>query len=465
MTDKPILLWLRRDLRLADHPALHAAAASGRPVIPVVIRDAALDRLGAAARWRMGQALAHFDARLQGLGSRLVLRSGPALEVLRGLVAETGAATILWSRAYDGASVELGRRVKDWAKAHDITAKSYNGSLLFEPWEVTTATGGPYRVFTPFWRAVKDRPVPDPVQAPSQLRPPTHWPDSEILGSWRLSEGVGRGAEVLARHALVGEERARSRFAAFLAGPVARYATDRDMLALPGCSGMSEPLTYGEVSPRLLWHLAQGKPGAEAFLRQLVWRDFAWQLFFHRPDMAEENWREGWDGFPWRGDNAQALAWKQGRSGVPLVDAAMRELYVTGRMHNRARMVSASYLTKHLLTDWRVGLRWFADCLTDWDEAANAMGWQWVAGTGPDAAPFFRVFNPETQAVRFDPEGRYRRRWIAEGEAAPTQTALSYFDAVPRSWALDPKAPRPEPALPLAEGRQRALAAYAAHRT
>ena len=211
-----------------------------------------------------------------------------------------------------------------------------------------------------------------------------------------------------------------------------------------------------------VWHagwraLQEGAAGAEAFLKELAWREFAHHLVFHSPRIVERNWREEWDGFAWRGDNDDAERWRRGMTGEPVVDAAMRQLYVTGVMHNRARMIVASYLTKHLLTDWRVGQAWFAECLTDWDAASNAMGWQWVAGSGPDAAPYFRIFNPATQASKFDAEGVYRRRWL--GDASPE--ARRYFDAVPLAWRLDPDAPAPAPIISLEAGRARALAALA----
>ena len=211
--------------------------------------------------------------------------------------------------------------------------------------------------------------------------------------------------------------------------------------------------------------MAEGNAGAETFLKELVWREFAWHLMYHYPDLDRTSWKPGWENFPWRGNNPDAEAWRRGMTGEPFVDAAMREMYVTGRMHNRARMIVASYLTKHLLTDWRVGLAWFADCLTDWDPAANAMGWQWVAGSGPDAAPYFRIFNPASQAEKFDPDQSYRRRWIAELSRQPGPLAQSYFAAVPQSWQLDPAARYPMPRIDLAEGRARALAALAQGKT
>jgi deoxyribodipyrimidine photo-lyase len=282
-----------------------------------------------------------------------------------------------------------------------------------------------------------------------------------------MGAAMQRGAVVVARYQAAGEAAARAKLDAFLAGPVDGYARRRDLPGVAGTSRLSENLTYGEIGIREVWHAAfrareAGSAGAESFLRELGWREFAWHLMHHSPGLAQTNWKPEWDAFPWRDDNPEAERWRRGMTGEPLVDAAMREMYVTGTMHNRARMVAASYLTKHLLTHWTVGLDWFADCLTDWDPAANAMGWQWVAGSGPDAAPYFRIFNPEGQAGKFDPDRSYRHRFVAELAPAPGADALSFFDAVPRSWDLRPDQPYPAPVIDLAAGRTRALAAYEA---
>jgi deoxyribodipyrimidine photo-lyase len=276
-----------------------------------------------------------------------------------------------------------------------------------------------------------------------------------------------RGAGVLARHCDPGEAAAQARLETFAASRMEDYKDRRDYPGEDATSGLSEYLTYGEISPRHLWHAAlhgeaEGKAGAEHFRKEVVWREFAYHLMYHTPQILDANWREEWGAFPWITDeNApEVVAWKQARTGVGFVDAALREMYVTGRMHNRARMVVASYLTKHLLVHWRVGQAWFEDCLTDWDPASNAMGWQWVAGCGPDAAPYFRVFNPATQLDKFDPDGAYHRQWIAEDATQPSVTALSYFDAVPKSWGLDPTNPYPSPIVALDVGRARALGAY-----
>lgn len=463
----PILWWVRRDLRLTDNPALAAACGSGRPVIPVFIHDAQIARLGAAPKWRMGQGVEAFGRTLGARNSRLILRRGEALEVLRALIAETGAGAVVWTRAYDPESVERDRAVKAALKADGIEVRSVPGFLLFEPWSVETGEGGFYKVYTPFWKAVRGREVPQPTVATGMIPRPDRWPDSDEIERWRMGAAMRRGAAVLARHAVIGEEAAQGRLGAFAAHRIAEYKDRRDVPAAGATSGLSENLTHGEISARACWHaglraMDEGKPGAEHFLKELVWREFAWHLMWHSPHIATRNWREGWDDFPWSEDgrSAEATAWKRGRTGIPLVDAGMREMYVTGTMHNRARMIVASYLTKHLMTHWKIGLAWFEDHLTDWDPAANAMGWQWVAGSGPDAAPYFRIFNPVTQAEKFDPEGRYLDAWIAEGRKRPTETALSYFEAVPKSWNLSPSGPYPDPVVALDEGRKRALAAY-----
>ncbi|MEM8775775.1 MAG: deoxyribodipyrimidine photo-lyase [Pseudomonadota bacterium] len=465
---KPTLLWLRRDLRLSDHPAMVAAIERGGPVIPVFIRDPLVDRLGAAPKWRLGLGLESFSKSLEAIGSKLILRSGNALEVLRTLIQETGAGAVYWSRTYDPLSIERDTQVKSGLKALQIEAESFAGHILFEPWTVKTKTGGFFRVYSPMWKAIRDREIDEPYASPSLMPGPTVWPATEMLESWNLGQAMNRGAEICLPYQHIGEQAARAQLERFMESAVDRYKTERDLPAVDGTSGLSENLALGEISPRVCWHAGRwamrerSAVDAENWVKELVWREFAYHLVYHTPEITTRNWREAWDTFPWSEDedHPDVVAWKQGRTGEPFVDAAMREMYVTGRMHNRARMIVASYLTKHLMTHWKIGMRWFDECLTDWDPASNAMGWQWAAGCGPDAAPYFRIFNPATQLEKFDPEGIYRRRWIAEGEASPTETALSYFDAIPRSWSLSPNATYPKTVVSLSEGRARALAAY-----
>jgi deoxyribodipyrimidine photo-lyase len=467
MTKTPLILWFRRDLRLADQPMLSEAVASGRPLLPVFVLDPETEALGAAAKWRLGLAVEAFGKALEGIGLRLILRRGPALEVLQRLVAETEAGGVWWSRLYDPDAVARDTGVKAVLKAAGCEARSFAGHLLHEPWEVETGTGGPYRVFTPYWKAVRGRSVPGPAAAPESARGLQDWPKSERLEDWQLGAAMNRGAAVVLPFQAVGEAAAGERLRDFLDGPVDGYVAARDVPSVPGTSRLSENLTYGEIGIRTVWHAGlrareEGSAGADSFLRELAWREFAYHLMHHWPQITTDNWKPEWDDFPWRGDNPDAERWRRGLTGEPFVDAAMREMYVTGTMHNRARMIAASYLTKHLMTHWKVGLDWFAECLTDWDPASNAMGWQWVAGSGPDAAPYFRVFNPAGQAEKFDPKGVYQRRFVAELAKDPGREATGYFDAVPWSWGLDPKAAYPEPVVTLAEGRARALAAYGA---
>jgi deoxyribodipyrimidine photo-lyase len=464
---RPVILWLRRDLRLADHPALCAAVARGGPVIPVFIHDEVVETMGAAPRFRLGEGLRVFGLALEGAGSRLVLRRGPALDVLRALVAETGAGAVYWSRLYDPAARARDTVAKAALKADGVEARSFNGHLLFEPWEVVTGSGGFYRVFTPMWRAVRERDPGAALAAPARVPGPEVWPASDRLEDWRMSAAMGRGAAVVAPHMGVGEAMARERLERFLARKIGAYAEARDRPGEDATSHLAENLTLGEIGPRTVWEAGwraheKGAAGAETFLKELVWREFAHQLAYHTPHIVERGWKPEWDAFPWGGgESPEAEDWRRGRTGIPFVDAAMREMYVTGTMHNRGRMIVASYLTKHLMTHWKVGMDWFADCLIDWDPASNAMGWQWAAGSGPDAAPYFRVFNPVSQLVKFDPKGGYARRWIAEGQRNPPATALSYYDAIPESWGLAASDHYPAPVVTPEAGRERALKAYA----
>ncbi len=466
----PTLLWLRRDLRLADHPALAAALDRGGPVMPVFVLDPLVEGWGAAPRWRLAASLADLAGSLERKGSRLILRRGEALEALRALIAETGAQAVIWSRLYDPAAKARDAAVKAALRGDGVEARSVGGSLLFEPWTVETGSGGFYKVYTPFWRAVSGRDVSEPLGEPARLPAPEAWPASDLLADWGLGRDMRRGAGVVARHVRAGEAAALDRLARFVDERVRSYAENRDRLDRVAGSGLSEHLATGEISPRTAWHAGRaalerlGGAGPETFLKELVWREFSYHLLHHTPRLLDANWREEWDAFPWAGDGEAAERWRRGMTGEPVIDAAMRELYVTGRMHNRARMLVASYLTKHLLTDWRIGEAWFRDCLIDWDPAANAMGWQWAAGSGPDAAPFFRIFNPASQAEKFDPDRAYRHRWVAELTKNPGDDAASFFDAAPVSWGLSPRKPYPEPMIALNAGRERALAAYKALR-
>ncbi|MFZ3582698.1 cryptochrome/photolyase family protein [Loktanella sp. DJP18] len=463
----PIILWFRRDLRLGDHPALTEACASGRPVVPLFIHDEVVAGQGAAPRFRLGLSVASLRDALAGKGSRLILRQGRALDVLRAIIKETGATTVYWSRLYDPDAKARDTDVKSALTDDGLEAKSFAGHLLFEPWSVETQTGGFYKVYTPMWKAVRDRDLPDTLPAPAQIPAPNRWPASDKLDDWQMGADMRRGHDVVLAHCTVGESAARHRLSAFMAHRIATYKTARDIPGVEGTSGLSENLTYGEISSLACWHAGQralhdGKGDAEVFLRELVWREFAYHLIHHTPRIVSDNWREEWDAFPWNTDErrAEVLAWKQGRTGIRFVDAAMRELQVTGKMHNRGRMIVASYLTKHLMCHWKIGLAWFEDQLIDWDPANNALGWQWSAGSGPDATPYFRVFNPVTQLDKFDKDRDFVKAWLAEDYENPSKTALSFYNAIPLHWNLSPDDTYPDPVVTPEAGRKAALDAY-----
>ena len=464
--NSPILFWMRRDLRLADHEGLTAAAKTGRPVIPVFILDEVIESHGAAPKWRLGLAIEHFAKVLAGIGSSLVLRRGHALETLETLITETGAGAVWWSRAYDPVSIKRDTVVKKSLNEDQIEARSFTGHVLFEPWTVETKTGGFYKVFTPLWKTVRERDVPSVLPTVKHLKAPKFWPASEDLGDWQMGRAMNRGVDIVKKYVCVGEAGAQDRLTTFVQEKIADYKDARDFMAMDGTSRLSENLTYGEISPRQCWHagkiaIHQGKPGAETFLKEIVWREFAYHLAYHTPHITTGNWRPEWDNFPWNtAVTPEITAWKQGRTGIELVDAAMREMYVTGTMQNRGRMIVASYLTKHLMSHWKIGLHWFETCLIDWDPASNAMGWQWSAGSGPDATPYFRVFNPDTQAEKFDRARDYRACFIGELFRDHGKSAKDYYDAIPRSWKLKINDPYPDPIVPLSIGRERALAAY-----
>jgi len=451
-----------------DQPAWHAALEMSGPVWPVFILDPLIESTyGAAPKWRLQQSLYWLQEQLKKQNSLLILRRGDPAEILLKLVLETGAKHVIWSRLYDAQSISRDEKVRITLIEMGVTVQEVNSSLLFEPWTVMTQTGGLYKVYTPFWKTVQHREVPLPLVAPTSLAPPDEWPNSARLPDWTLDTSMNRGASVVARYAKVGERAAYQRLEQFIENSVEQYKSSRDFPSREATSRLSENITYGEISPRVIWHAGinamkevQDVREAKHFLKELVWREFAYHLLYHTPHIVNENWRPEWDHFPWREDNEDAEIWRRGTTGIEMVDAAMREMYVTGTMHNRTRMLTASFLTKHLMTGWKVGEKWFRECLIDWDIAANAMGWQWAAGSGPDAAPYFRIYNPEIQAKKFDPDHSYRDRFIAEGRLVPHLDALSYFEATPRSWNLSPDRAYPTPMIDLHVGRNRALEAY-----
>ena len=460
----PIIVWMRRDFRLHDNPALKAAEETGCPVIPVFILDEVIETFGAAPKWRLDQAIRCIQASLSNIGSRLIIRKGNALDTLAGLIKETGARSVYWSRAYDPKAISRDKKIKLGLKSFDIEAKSFKGFLVFEPWLAKTKAGTFFKVYSPMWRALQAISVDPEVLDVNRLQAPDKWPRSVALKTLELCQGMGRGAKIVHEYANIGEQNAIKRLNEFLDEKIDLYKDRRDNLGEDFNSGLSENLTWGEISARKMWFAAEnakriGLRGAEHFQKEIAWREFGYHLSYHTPQIETENWRSEWDKFAWKGDCEDAELWRQGRTGEPLIDAAMRELYITGKMHNRARMLVASYLTKHLMIDWRVGKAWFEETLIDWDPASNAMGWQWVAGCGPDAAPYFRIFNPQGQAEKFDGDNIYRNNYLNQG-CQGSERALSFYEAIPKSWSLSCEDTYPEAIIDLKVGRERALLAY-----
>lgn len=424
------LLWLRLDLRLADHPALAAAVQRGGPVVPVFIWSPEENGdwpPGGASRWWLHQSLTALDQRLRQLGSRLVIRRGPVLETLRALVRETGATGVCWSRRYEPVVMERDRRVEEALASDGLDVESFNAALLHEPWTIQNLSKKPFQVFTPFWKHCLAKPDPPaPLPAPKTLPAPPRWPQSLALGELEL-EPKRPWAGGLDAAWQPGEAGASANLDRFLAAAFADYTDQRNRPDIVGTSRLSPYLHFGEISPRQVWHglrrlgLADAQWRGSQFLAEIGWREFAHHLLFHFPHTPTEPLRAEFGKFPWNQDADWLHAWQHGRTGYPIVDAGMRELWATGWMHNRVRMIVASFLVKDLLLPWQDGTRWFWDTLVDADLASNTLGWQWTAGCGADAAPYFRVFNPTSQGEKFDPRGDYVRKWCPELAKLPDQ--------------------------------------------
>ncbi|OYX56437.1 MAG: deoxyribodipyrimidine photolyase [Micrococcales bacterium 32-70-13] len=447
MASSPSIVWLRDDLRVADNPALSAAAERREPVVVVYLLDEqspGARALGGASRWWLHHSLTALSDELSAIGARLTLRRGAAAEVISGLVTETGAGAVYWNRRY-GALRDVDAQLKSRLRAEGLVVESFGGGLLHEPWTITSGSGDPYRVFTPFWRACLAAGEPrSPLPAPASLDGLAT--EGDALDDWALLPTRPDWAAGLRAAWRPGERGADDRLEHFVDHGLALYHR-RDEPGIEATSRLSPHLRFGELSPHQVWARVHGPLAPEAaanrakFLSEIGWREFSYSILFHQPTIATVNVRRDFDAFPWgEPDPAVLAAWQTGRTGIPIVDAGMRQLWTSGWLHNRVRMIVASLLTKNLLIDWRIGEQWFWDTLVDADEASNAASWQWVAGSGADAAPYFRVFNPVLQAERFDPDRAYVRTWVPEVDG--------------------PEYPRP--IVDLAASRAGALAAYEA---
>ena len=471
------LVWFRHDLRLDDNPALEAAARRGA-VVPVFVwapEEEAPWEPGAASRWWLHHSLQKLAAQLERAGAPLVIRRGPSLDALRRVAREYSVTHVAWNRRYEPAVVNRDTAIKKTLAADGLDVESFNGSLLFEPVHVATKEGRPYQVFTPFWRALLARAEPgEPVAAPRKLLPATAaragvasltpdelelLPEIDWAGTMRRTWSPGAAG-------------ADKRLDAFLAGRIQSYGSDRDRPDHEGTSCLSPHLHFGEISPRRVWHAVRaavgGKPaakvtgGAEVYLRELGWREFANHLLYHFPHTTDAPLRADYARFPWADDPVGLRAWQRGRTGFPVVDAGMRQLWGSGWMHNRVRMIVASFLVKDLRVSWLEGARWFWDTLVDADLAANTLGWQWAAGCGADAAPYFRIFNPTSQGLKFDPAGDYVRAWVPDLQRLPAadihEPAAADSDLLAKAGVVLGRG-YPEPIVDHAEARKQALEA------
>ncbi len=475
----PTLWWVRLDLRLADNPALAAAIARGAPIVPVFVQapeDEAPFAPGAASRWWLHHSLAALARALEARGSRLIVRrAARAAEALDALIAETGARAVCWSRRYEPAVVARDAGLKRALRARGLHAESANAALLHEPWTLAGEGGAPDRVFSPFWRRALAAPEPaTPLAAPERIPAPDRWPASLPLEALGLLPTIPWDGGLRAAWT-PGEDGAQARLAGFLETAFACYASERDRPGHPGTSRLSPHLHFGELSPRQVWaaiHAAgagAGLPAARVragkFAAELGWREFAHHLLFHFPDTPALPLRPEFARYPWRDDPPALRAWQRGRTGIPIVDAGMRELWETGWMHNRVRMLVASLLTKNLALPWQAGAAWFWDTLVDADLASNTLGWQWTAGCGADAASYVRIFNPVSQGARFDPAGDYVRRFVPELARLPADWIHQPWEAPPlvlRAAGVVLGETYPRPIVDLAASRDAALRAFAA---
>ncbi|GAB3276324.1 cryptochrome/photolyase family protein [Parahaliea aestuarii] len=471
-----IILWFRQDLRINDHPALQAAAAAGGPVLPLYILDDDSPgrwRAGGASRWWLHHSLAELATTLKSkYRLPLVLRRGEPRQILADLCRESGASRVFCSRQYEPWAASLEEQLHQSLGEMGITLRRFAGSLLFEPGSVLTGAGTPFKVFTPFWKACRSAPEPRwPLSPPDTLPAPAQLPASDSLADWQLTPRKPDWARGWDERWQPGSEGAAAALAAFLGDRLGSYSHDRDVPALRGTSGLSPHLHFGEISPRTVWHAAsqqaRGNPALteelSRFLGELGWREFSYHLLHHFPGLPDEPFREAFRAFPWQRNDSLLKAWQAGQTGYPLVDAGMRELWQTGYMHNRVRMVAASFLTKHLLQPWQDGEAWFWDTLVDADLANNAASWQWVAGCGADAAPYFRIFNPSAQGGKFDPDGEYVRHWVPELARLPARYVHCPVEAPPAALEEAGIVLGRDYPLPLVDhrlARERALESY-----
>ncbi|MEO0437423.1 MAG: deoxyribodipyrimidine photo-lyase [Pseudomonadota bacterium] len=467
-----IIVWFRQDLRLLDNPALVAAARDGQRIVATYIHDdaAAGDWApGSACRWWLHRSLQSLQTQIQELGGALTFRRGDTASVLKQLCQECGAQSVYCSRRYEPWAAAQESALYAELKNSTLSLKRYPGTLLHEPGSVLTQGGDPFKVFSPFWRACLRNPVSEPIAVPKLS---FHKPlESDALEDWDLLPTNPNWASHWTDLWSPGEAGAAQQLDVFLSGAAAQYASNRDLPAVSGTSKLSPHIHFGELSPRTIWSYCERQTAIgesdntslAKFQAELGWREFSYHLLHFFPHIPETSFKANFNDFPWLHDEARIEAWQKGQTGYPIVDAGMRELWHTGHMHNRVRMVAASFLCKHLLTHWRVGEDWFWDTLVDADLASNGCSWQWVAGSGADAAPYFRIFNPVTQGEKFDKQGEYVRSWVPEIAGLPDKYLHKPWEApapVLEEANIVLGEHYPEPIVDHKQARQGALDAY-----
>ena len=462
-----IIYWFRQDLRLEDNPALLHAAQSGKSVIPIFIFDPDERPIGMAASWWRKQSLSKLDASLKKIGAGLSFYEGRPLEILENLTRFYSADEIVWNRQYDGYSVTRDKEIKQTFSDKGIQCSSFNASLLFEPRSIKNKSGSFFKVFTPFWRHCLAENAPEsPFPRPTELR---GHPDKDPFQIQLPEALLSDDADLIRDEWTPGEVGAYQQFKKFIEEGLAIYAEFRDFPNRPATSRLSPYLRWGEIGPRQIWskiqfiksHESFSEKTVSKFLAEIGWREFSYNLIFHVPEMVTQNLQPSFNDFPWEENEKALQQWKDGNTGYPLVDAGMRELNRTGYMHNRVRMITASFLIKHLMIDWRAGEKYFWDRLLDACPANNITGWQWVAGCGADAAPFFRIFNPIIQGEKFDPEGAYTKRFIPELAHLEQKHLFSPWKTKSDSVKLDfQEGEYPDPIVEHEYARNRALDAF-----
>ncbi|MHC1550690.1 cryptochrome/photolyase family protein [Phyllobacterium sp. K27] len=472
--ENPVIVLFRHDLRLADNRALYAASQSGKPVIPVFILDeetaSSARPLGGARQWWLHHSLTSLAKSLEVIGAKLILRKGRPQTIIGELISHTKADMVLWNRRYDPAGIETDTALKAALLEKNVTAESFDGHLLHEPYLLKTGAGGYYRVFTPFWRAFLEGPEPrNPVPAPTELKPWAGDVSSDKVEEWALLPTRPDWAKAFQHDWTPGEEGAKQKLADFLENRGTSYKNERDFPGIEGTSRLSPHLAHGEITPFQIWHASKSpairdhSAGLETFRKEVGWREFSYHLLFNNPNLHQANFNKSFDSFGWSKSAKNFDAWKTGNTGYPIVDAGMRQLWQTGWMHNRVRMIVASFLIKHLLIDWREGEKWFWDTLVDADPASNAASWQWVAGSGADAAPYFRIFNPILQGEKFDPDGNYVRHFVPELKDLPDKYLHKPWTApssVLQSTSIELDNDYPGPIVEHGVARKRAMEAY-----